>query len=226
MVVALPSGWASPAALFLILLTSLQENAPKEARELIEQLRSEKIEDRESAIGRLKALGAAALPELERASRDRDPEVSGRARHVIRAIEVMKRLTPNVTKAVPGVEDRLAVGAGHTWTEVFLELSDRGRQRELGLKREDLECLAVPALEAAKSAQEKQILCERAIRHRLTRVAPKIAGWMRDEDIGTRMDRGRSGSRPPRACVSAGSLMGSRLSWPLPERIRPCGSRR
>lgn len=50
---------------------------------LIERLRSERIEEREEAAKRLNDLGAAVAPALKAATKDRDPELAGRARGML-----------------------------------------------------------------------------------------------------------------------------------------------
>ncbi len=66
-------------ALFLLFLVSTSDGSS-----LIERLRSDSVEEREEAAAGLRALGEAAIPELEGALKDPDPEVAARARDLLR----------------------------------------------------------------------------------------------------------------------------------------------
>src|SRR5262245_60808141 len=55
------------AILALGVLASFQDDFARKAREWVERLRSEKVEDREEARQNLKGLGRAAVQELEKA---------------------------------------------------------------------------------------------------------------------------------------------------------------
>src|SRR6476646_8421631 len=103
----------------LVLLCFPQDSASKEAGALIEKLRSGRVEERVQATERLKEMGKAALPELEKAREDKDPEVAKRVLHLIQVAALREKLSPNLLKFNPRLEDRLAEG-GHAWTEVLL----------------------------------------------------------------------------------------------------------
>jgi len=68
----------------------------QDARELIQKLQSDKAGERDDAGRKLKELGDAAIPELESASKGKDPEVAARARALLRAIEIRRKLTPKL----------------------------------------------------------------------------------------------------------------------------------
>jgi outer membrane lipoprotein-sorting protein len=59
----------------------------KSAEQLVEQLRSEKIEERNGAAMELRKLDTGAIPALEKASRDADPEVSRAAKEILGEIK-------------------------------------------------------------------------------------------------------------------------------------------
>src|SRR5258708_20709394 len=76
-----------PFAVILQLTVGLafsQEDSCPRAGELVEKLRSERIEEREEASQKLRKLGKDAVIALERAAEDPDSEVAGRAREVLR----------------------------------------------------------------------------------------------------------------------------------------------
>ena len=90
----------------LALVTVQEDDAG--AAELVIRLRSDSLEEREKATRRLKEMGKAALPALEKAARDKDVEVASRARHLLKVHGVREKLSEGLLKAMPGVEDRLA----------------------------------------------------------------------------------------------------------------------
>ncbi|MCI0657722.1 MAG: HEAT repeat domain-containing protein [Acidobacteria bacterium] len=142
-----------------------QQESVRQVQELVERLRSDKVEDREVAARRLKGLGKAALEELEKASRDKDPEVSSRAHSILKIIAFRETLPPGLRNDLPGVEDRLAEG-GHSWTEVLLEVIRKDSTRDISGKRivsdlmnESVNALVVPALREARTAEEKVEIC-------------------------------------------------------------------
>ena len=116
---------------------------PQEARELIEKLRSDQIEERDEAARKLKELGKPALRDLDQATKDKDPEVASRARQLIRVIRGVDQLTPSLTKLFPELEVRLGAGTDQDWTVAFLAALN------VGLKKEDLEPLAARAVRGA-----------------------------------------------------------------------------
>ncbi|HYE97915.1 MAG TPA: hypothetical protein VEJ18_03345 [Planctomycetota bacterium] len=59
---------------------------PQDAERLVERFRSDRVEDRTAAERDLRALGQAAIPALERAAKDADPEVARRAQDLLAGI--------------------------------------------------------------------------------------------------------------------------------------------
>jgi general secretion pathway protein G len=68
----------------LILLLALQDRS---ASDLIEKLRSDDVTTRDQAALALRKLGKAAFPVLEQAMEDKDKEVAGRARELLRSMK-------------------------------------------------------------------------------------------------------------------------------------------
>jgi len=83
-------------ALTLCALLSQEDGSKSQARDLIEKLRSNKLEERENATRKLKELGQAAIPELEKATKDADLDVRGRVTGILAEIRLVNEL---VTKA-------------------------------------------------------------------------------------------------------------------------------
>lgn len=143
-----------PLAATLFLLAP--QDPVEQARRLIEQLRSDSVEERDKAAQKLVELGNAALTELDKACADRDAEVAARAKKLVLVIRMSGRLTSNLKATLPDVVERLALGDAHAWTEVFLEAvaAPEGKRRHPGLKAEDLDALAGPAVRAARTTAE------------------------------------------------------------------------
>src|SRR5262245_40140416 len=140
-------------AALLLLCVALQDPTP---RALVEKLRSDNVAEREEATRKLKALGRAAVKDLEEAARDLDVEVAGRARTIIRVIGVAERLTPTLKTAFPGIEERL-VAEDDTWTTEFFKVAEGASTRpEVGA--DDLEALVGPALTHARDDQRLPLI--------------------------------------------------------------------
>lgn len=133
--------------LFLFAVLHSQGDPSRQARELVEKLRSDRIEEREEAERGLRVLGKPAIPELEKAAKDGEVEVARRAQHLLRVISIMEGLPPALLKAMPGIVDRLASGEPRACTEAFLALAE---PRDASIRAEDLEAIVVPALKGAR----------------------------------------------------------------------------
>ncbi|HLF93229.1 MAG TPA: HEAT repeat domain-containing protein [Planctomycetota bacterium] len=164
-------------SVLLLLLGALQADP---AREAVDRLRSDAVEERDAAARKLKELGKAAVPELEKAAKTADAETAGLARHLIRVIDIADRLSPRLRRVQPGIEERLAAGDDHAWTVAFLDLD-----REVFLRRlrgRDLSPLVPAAFRGAKTAEEKQKLCYRVDSHRLAVAVPDLVRLLKDKD--------------------------------------------
>jgi HEAT repeat protein len=135
---------------FLLLVAIAQDPGA-----LIERLRSDQVDVREEAAQSLQDLGRPALPGLEKASRDPDPEVAARARLLVRKIRGTADFSPALLAAFPGIEDRLGKGTDHDWTLAFL-LALRGQSI---LSRDDLAPLVLRAVRGASTNEEKANCC-------------------------------------------------------------------
>ncbi len=162
----------------LLLLLALQDDPAA----IVERLRSDRIEEREEAAQRLKEIGAPALPALEKAARDPDGEVSGRARYLLRAIGVRRHLTPGLRRSVPGIEERLAEGESAPWVEVFLDVC-AGPARA---GAEDLAALSRPAILAARDSSQKHRVIQAVRSGGLRAAAADLVRFLEDEDPAVR----------------------------------------
>ena len=79
---------------------------PQSSRDLVERLRSDEVEEREEAARLLREMGRPALADLQKASRDADSEVAGRARRLVRLIYGTENFTPALLESFPGIEER------------------------------------------------------------------------------------------------------------------------
>lgn len=79
------------AALLLCALARLQDDPARQARELVEKLRSERVEDRDQAVEDLKKLGTAISSTLKVAlGQERDSEVRSRLEYVLQSFIARK----------------------------------------------------------------------------------------------------------------------------------------
>lgn len=161
-----------------------QDDPTRQAREFVQKLRSDKIEERQEAERKLKELGKAALPELVEAAKDKDVEQSSRARYLIRYIELGERVSSNLREALPGVQDRLASGDAHTWTEEFLKIAGGPREKRNfpSLATTDLDPLVVSALAGCATDLDKTYVIQSAMSWRLPSVAPEAARLLGEKD--------------------------------------------
>jgi HEAT repeat protein len=169
-------------ASFLFLTVRAQEGGPAEVRRWIEELRSEKVEVRGEAFRRLKELGGPARPELQKALRDPDPEVAGSARSLLSLIALREKLTPNLLKVLPGIEENLSEADLHTWTLQFLRATEaqNGLPRHPGLGTKDLSCLAPSAVRGLKTEDEQKRVFDAIDTWSLRSAAPEIADLLGD----------------------------------------------
>ncbi|HXX93085.1 MAG TPA: HEAT repeat domain-containing protein, partial [Planctomycetota bacterium] len=82
------------------------QDPPPGLSELLEALRSDRIDERETAAEEIRKQSASAVPFLERAARSEDPEFSARAREILRAIQISSVATQKLAQAVPRVLTR------------------------------------------------------------------------------------------------------------------------
>ncbi len=125
------------------------EEAGNPLRDLVERLRSDRIDEREAAGRKLVDAGPAALVELRRAARDADPEVAQHAALLIRRITAARLLGPAVFRRLPEAETLLAGSRDHDWTRVFKTSAELP-----GIRRASLDALAPRALAGALQALE------------------------------------------------------------------------
>ncbi|HTF56734.1 MAG TPA: HEAT repeat domain-containing protein [Planctomycetota bacterium] len=156
---------------------------------LIEKLRSESIEVREAATKRLKELGKAARPALEKAAKDPDGELAARAAFLLRILQLRDELSTNLQKAMPDAVERLALGKGAEWTAVFLEATatdDQGNRKFQAIVRGDLIPLAANAIRGAEKSDEKLKANWEACNWRLRSALPEMQKLLRDPDAQVR----------------------------------------
>jgi HEAT repeat protein len=202
----------SLAALLLSAFQQIQDDPARQARELVEKLRSDKIDEREDAEKKLKELGRAALPELEKAARSGDRELAERSRHLLKVIPIRLRLTPKVLARFPGIAERLASSDDHTWTLVFLEIAEQAAPEEappdvegkanprivtlwkekdektatMTFQGEDLRSLLPTAVRGAATDEERSSVFEKIRRRSLYSCAPELLAMARDPNAAIR----------------------------------------
>jgi HEAT repeat protein len=179
-------------ALFLSTLLVQQADSARQARDLIEKLRSDKVEEREEAIKKLIELGKPGSSELEKATTHSDIEVATRARRVLRIFELRDQLPARLQAAIPQVAERLSTGDDHSWTEVFLSVAEKDANGNLPivtLRREDLNVLAAPSVRGARTDEEWDRVCNAVVELRLRSAVPALISLLQGP---TAEVRGRS----------------------------------
>lgn len=143
------------AALLCLAALPAQDGEAAEVARQIERLGSDAIDEREDAAEKLKGLGAAAVPELEKLTGSSDADLAERSKRLLPVIRIRISLGPALLKAIPGADERLARGGAHAWTEVLLETLDPRK----GLGRQDRQALILPALRGASTEEERERIC-------------------------------------------------------------------
>lgn len=159
----------------LLLSLVLQADPAEEARRLVERLAAESVEERDEAARRLKELGPAARPALEKAAQAPEGEARSRARQLLLRLKVLEELTPRLRKALYGQAELLAVD-DHAWTSAFL-----GAVRSTDLEAADLAVLAPRAVRGARTPAEAAEMCNEAFRHSLRGTIPEWAAMLQTE---------------------------------------------
>lgn len=174
------------AVLILPALLAAQEPSPT-VEQLIELLRSPKVDERNRAQQQLALRESEALPALEKAARDADPEVSARARKLLEMIPLLQKLTPTLKRAMPALRERLASRTPHAWTDAFLEATNQegGRRRHPELGREDFQALAARALRFA-DAGERPKVCGLIAAWRLDAADHELSALLDEKDWSLR----------------------------------------
>ncbi|MHC4605819.1 MAG: HEAT repeat domain-containing protein [Planctomycetota bacterium] len=161
-----------------------------EAEELVGRLRSQSLVEREEAVRKLKELGEAAVPALERAAKHIDPEVAAQARYVLRFLDVRKVLGPDVVRQQPALLERLVAGGPREWVTAFLEFAGRGRRARPRMGRRSLspqlrkclDALADRAVREARTREERFAVIQVVRRWMLAGGVPALVTLVRDGD--------------------------------------------
>ena len=152
--------------LALLPLAAQEQPSQDEIRALVEKWRSESVVERDEAERRLRRFGEAALPELKKALADRDAEVSGRARHLVRIIEVRRKISPDIRRLLPDLKPEVVAGGSDLLLDLLVRVYAERYKARLPkeplppLKRSDLSKLIVLAFEVAGTPAEQNSLCK------------------------------------------------------------------
>jgi hypothetical protein len=66
---------------------SVQEDVSRNVLDLLQRLRSDEASERDEAAKKLRGIGKAAIPELEKASKEGDVDLAARARDILKRID-------------------------------------------------------------------------------------------------------------------------------------------
>jgi HEAT repeat protein len=173
-----------------VLLSGLQGDLES----LVRRLTSGRIDQREAAAIELVRLGREAVPILEKAATDADPELAGRARLCLEKILFAERLTPGL-RTVDGLSERLRRNGPGEWLVVLQEaVPDRGRPAYEGLSKADLACLATEVLRT--SAKEESTIA-----------AIQIIGEYRLGSFQEFLEKSSVGAKPQVRAAAAATLI-------------------
>ncbi|MHC4607834.1 MAG: HEAT repeat domain-containing protein, partial [Planctomycetota bacterium] len=169
---------------FLVLILSPSGSAQDRAEELIGKLKSESVRERGEAVERLKALGEAARPALEKAARDADPEVARSARYVLHVIEYRAAIPDVLRKDLPDLEDRFAARGPPAWAEVFKALLGAGNEGSphWELLNRTLDAIATRTLLAVEAPKLKSEIMLGIRDRELSSAVPAVVEMLRHPD--------------------------------------------
>src|SRR6516162_1323479 len=125
-----------------------QEDSPKWTREFVEGLSSVDPAVREATVQNLKKLGEVARPILIAAAKETDPEVTSRAKFLLRRIDAAAKIPQGASRISPALLDRIAESGSGGWGEVFIHLAGQS-----DIPRRDLERVVPLAFEAPTAEQ-------------------------------------------------------------------------
>ncbi len=168
--------------ILIVLLIPRQDDPAARAQGLIERLRSGAVEEREEAARRLREMGPAAVPALNKAAEDRDAEVAARARHALKWIEIRGWLPDELARSSPRLIDRLASGEDEAWTEAFLHLANEAPDIHSLTLRNRLRPMAERAVRGARGKDEKINVFRQVLRIRAPEALPALAELVLDPD--------------------------------------------
>lgn len=152
------------AALFLILLAPQEQSIEK----LLEQLQSDRVDERDHAEVELKIRGDQARSALERIAKGGDSETVARVRAILEAHAALRPITN------PDLRRRLASGRAHTWTETLLEAAKKS-----DITREDLLPLARHGVRGANK-EDQAVVSGVVAGWRLTPAAHDLVPWLEE----------------------------------------------
>ncbi|MBI2931604.1 MAG: HEAT repeat domain-containing protein, partial [Planctomycetes bacterium] len=156
---------------------------------LIEKLKSDAIEEREAAVGELKKLGPSAVPALEKAVAEGEPEVKAQLEWVCRVITLRETLPANLLKEMQGIEDRLAGTDAHAWTEAMFEAlreDESGKRIHPTLGRRELDALVGGAVRGCGTLKEADDLRRILRESELPSAGRHVQAWLKNEDSNIR----------------------------------------
>lgn len=162
--------------LFLALLALAAQDDP--AADAVRKLGSDSIEERDSAFKKLRELGEGARRALEAASKDSDKEVAQRAAVLLGSLEIRRRLSPRIQTVIPGIDERLAAGGDHEWTEILFASQTQS------ITESDFQFLAPRAIRGAVTPQEKTQILQIVSSRRVRTAVPEMLGLLIDPDPG------------------------------------------
>ncbi len=163
-----PRATSDIVRLMLLLLLVLQTGP---ARDLVEKLRSDKVEERDDAARKLKAMGPAAVDELRKVEKEIDL-----AAHLLKVIALALEI-PELTRRFPGWEERLVSMGPAGWIELLRKTTKYVEDEPLiidTLPLKERNLLVTRALAGARDGNERTDALRTAGRYQIAETIPII----------------------------------------------------
>lgn len=148
--------------------------------ELIKQLGSDSPASRDTAMKELRKAGSPAKLSLEKAKRESDREIAGRAGRLLDLITIEESLTANLISLDPQVAEYLLDQRDKGWTKLLLRLDSQEILGRLGKK--DFDVMAKGALKGASSDDEMEQVAEVIGRRQLTSGSDGLVPLLQSEN--------------------------------------------
>lgn len=146
---------------FSLLGCRTSQSGNSEIEQAIASLYSDDIAERERGSATLSRLGVLAVARLKELASTSDPEIAGRAKYLIRRIEISGHLSKGIRIRVPEIVDSLTNSDDSATTKSFLLLTSSWKDADSGacILGKDLECLVLPAWRGALSEDDQIGVC-------------------------------------------------------------------
>ena len=159
--------------------------------DLVKQLGSGSLEEREDASQKLMEMGPAALPALRKLSENSNPDLALRVRNIIERLKVGAEVPANLQTLIPGLVGRIVGGGGDEWGKIFFEVINSKKDPNglhARMKPDDLTWLISQALSRGTDTRLKSEIFSHVEKSGMRSAIPALIATLKNED---RKVRGR-----------------------------------